>query len=187
MPEWMGGGGWVAPLAVGLPLNQFVGPFEQAQQATTSLNSRTERKIGELLEAGQLTQSQAAEALRTKAGPAWQRAAGLAQDDDANLKFDGMDFASLLASPHLPITWAYQALRGTPERIGPLPGTRQLRALTAALGWGENGAGLNVEAGPRRRLNLPIFDQWEDYRIDRELASMAAGGLLTADQARAAM
>jgi len=186
LPEWMGGGMWVDPMQFGLPLNQFFQPWEQLQMATTKLESRAARKLEELVAGGQISQAEYAEALQTQSGPAWARAVQLAQADDANLKFDGVDLASLVVSPHLPLTWAWNAARGTPERIAPLPGTRQLKALTAALGIGPAG-GVNVEAGVRRHFGLPLFDQWEDYRVDRELANMAAEGLISPKQAQAAM
>lgn len=186
MPDWMGGGVWVNPTQIGLPLDQFFNIPEQIQQATLSRSRGAERKLRELVENGQITQAQADEAMATQGGPAWDRATQLALSDDANLKFDAVDMGSLVASPHLPLSWAYNALRGTPERIGPLPLTRQVRNLTAALGMGGPG-GVNLEEGLRRKLGLPVFDQWEDYRIDRSLSDMAAEGLITAEQAQAAM
>jgi len=186
LPEWMGGGMWVDPMQFGLPLNQFFQPWEQLQMATTKTESRAARKLEELVAGGQISQAEYAEALQTQSGTAWNRAVQLAMADDANLKFDGVDLASLVVSPHLPLTWAWNAARGTPERIAPLPGTRQLKALTAALGIGPAG-GVNVEAGLRRHFGLPLFDQWEDYRVDRELANMAAEGLISPKQAQAAM
>jgi hypothetical protein len=186
LPEWMGGGMWVDPMQFGLPINQFFQPWEQLQMATTKLESRAARKLEDLVAGGQISQAEYAEALQTQSGTAWARAVQLAQADDANLKFDGVDLASLVVGPHLPLTWAWNAARGTPERIAPLPGTRQLKALTAALGIGPAG-GVNVEAGLRRHFGLPLFDQWEDYRVDRELANMAAEGLITPKQASAAM
>jgi len=187
LPAWMGGGMFVDPQsAIALPISQFFAPWEQLQQQTTQLNTRATRKLEELVANGQISQAEYSQALTTQAGPAWARALQLAKSDEDQQQFDGVDFASLIVSPHLPLQWAYNLARGTPEQIQPLPGTRQLKALTAALGIGPAG-GVNIEAGLRRHFGLPLFDQWEDYRIDRELANMAGEGLTTPEQAQAAM
>lgn len=201
LPEWMGGGVWVDPLSAALPLEGWAWPWDDFQNRSSNLQYRAERALADLLDAGQITLQQhdaaLAELEESGAGQLGvgglgladetaRRAVQLALSADSNLRFDAADLATLLVSPHLPLSWAYQYLRGTPERISPLPGTRQVRALTAAVGLGGPG-GFNLEGGLRRQLGLPIFDQWEDYRVDRELANMAADGSLTADQARAAM
>lgn len=185
LPEWAGGGIWVDPLQFGLPLDTFLQPWEQAQQATTQQDQQTQRKLDELLRGGQISQAEYDQAASDHNSPAYQRAVQLVAADGEAQRFDGLDFASVLASPHLPLMWAYQAARGTPERIGPLPLTRQLRALTAVLGIGGPG-GVNLEADIRRRNDLPIYDEFEDYRIDRALADMAAEGLISYEQAEAA-
>jgi hypothetical protein len=105
---------------------------------------------------------------------------------DKSLKNDAYDLFSSVYAPSLPLSFAMNALRGTPERIGPLPLTRYVRSLSTVLGVGGPG-GINLEEGLRRQLGLPVLDQWADYRIDRELSNMAAEGLITADQAKEAM
>src|SRR3990170_4371078 len=42
-------------------------------------------------------------------------------------------------------------------------------------------------AAIRKSLGLPAFDQWEDYRVDRMLANMAATGDISSTEARRAM
>jgi hypothetical protein len=186
MPEWMGGGIYVDPLSIGLPLEGFAAPWEDELNRQGKLEGRASRNLETLLQEGQIDQAQYEAAVRTQSGDAWARAVEIAQANDDRLKFDGVDFASRIISPHLPLTWAYQAARGTPERIQPLPITRQVKALTGALGIGGPG-GIQLEAGLRRHFDLPTFDEWEDYRVDRELANMAADGVINAEQATAAM
>jgi len=198
LPEWMGGGVWVDPLKLGLPLETFGAPWEQYAQSQTRLESRVQRELEKQLEAGQITQADYDQAVASYqpgmleqatgqgGNELWNRTTQSVMAADPSQRFDGADFATMLYSPSLPLKWAYEVLRGTPERIGPLPVTRDVKNLTAALGLGGAG-GLNLEAGVRRALALPVFDQWADYRIDRELANMAAEGLLTAEQAKAAM
>jgi hypothetical protein len=87
-----------------------------------------------------------------------------------------IDVFSFLASPHAPLMWAVNAARGRPFQPGPfLPMTRSIRSVTSMLGIGPAG-GVNIEAPVRRMLNLPEFDEWDDYRIDRQLADMATEG-----------
>jgi hypothetical protein len=185
LPEWMGGGVWVDPLKLGLPIETFGAPWEQYSQRQVRLEAAAERELQAMKESGEITDAQLNEALG-HAGSTWTLATQRVVEKDQSLRFDGADLATSIFSPSLPLKWAYEALRGTPERIGPLPITRDVRNLTAALGWGGPG-GVNLESGLRRELKLPIFDQWTDYRVDRELANMAAEGKLTAEQAQAAM
>lgn len=186
LPDWMGGGVWVDPLKIGLPIESWSAPWEQYQLTQSKIESRAERELETMRDSGAITAAEYQEALTTHAGPAWSQATQRVVEADQSLRFDALDFAQQLFSPSLPLKWAYEYLRGTPERIGPLPVTRDVRNLTAALGFGGPG-GVNLESGLRRALGLPVFDQWADYRIDRELANMAGEGLITAEQARAAM
>lgn len=204
MPEWMGGGVWVDPLNLGLPLEKFGNPWEQVAQSQSRLQDRTEDVLTDMLNAGEITRDQYRQAMDYRPGGgddlsgALVQAVGVGMPDaytearrrvlaeDPTLRNDVADLAVALFPPSLLLYNAYQTLRGTPERISPLPITRDVRNVTAALGM-NNGAGINLEAGVRRALNLPTFDQWGDYRVDRELANMAAEGIITAEQARAAM
>jgi hypothetical protein len=186
LPEWMGGGIYVDPMRIGLPLDDFITPWEDEAERASNLKNRAARKLQDLLEKGEITREEFAAAQTDPLSAAYKRAEELAIAEDDRLEFDGLDFAMRVFSPHLPIQWAYQYARGTPERISPLPLTRQVKGLSAALGLGPPG-GLNLEEGLRRKLELPTFDEWEDYRIDRELANMAAEGVLSPDQATAAM
>ena len=206
MPDWMGGGVWVDPLKLGLPLETFSAPWEEVAQRQSRLNDKIEQRLGEMAQAGQITQGDYTEALayirsadaKDDVTAGLQTATGLGEPkgyseakrlvltDDPSLRYDMVDFAAQMFPPALLVNMAYQTLRGTPERQGPLPITRDLRNLTAALGI-NGGAGVNIEAGIRRQLNMPTFDEWGDYRVDRELANMAVEGIITAEQAQAAM
>lgn len=204
MPEWMGGGVWVDPLNLGLPLGKFGDPWEQVAQSQSRVNDRVEDQLQEMLNGGEITREQYREALGYRPGmgddvsgaviaatgmgmpEAYAEARRRVLAEDPSLRNDIGDLAVALFPPSLLVYNAYQTLRGTPERISPLPITRDVRNLTAALGM-NNGAGVNLEAGVRQALNLPTFDQWGEYRVDRELANMAVEGIITAEQARAAM
>lgn len=182
--KWMGGGLWVDPLNIGLPFNSVVYPFEQLQRETRTVEGRAQRKLQELLEGGSITQADYDAAITERAGPAWDRAMQLSRSEEDTL--DGLDFASLLVSPHLPIGWAINAAKGDSDKIGPLPLTRHIKAITAMLGIGPAG-GVNLEGGLRRHLGLPVFDQFEDYRVDRTLSDLAAEGAIDTQQSLALM
>src|SRR3990170_1654334 len=187
LPNWMGDSIFVDPMRFALPLDQFTYPFEQYQQQQQRDDGATTRVLEQLLNDGQIDQAEYQEALQTRQGTTWDRAQALARQDDDEERLSAFDFMSLFSSPHVPLQWAYNAARGTPERIGTLlPLTRSIRGVTSALGIGPAG-GVNIEGNIRRELGLPEFDRWDDYRIDRMLSNMVATGEITLQQEREAM
>lgn len=186
LPDWMGDAMFIDPLRVALPFQNWIGPWENFFKNEQRVDQKAARELESLLDSGLITEDDYQQALQARSGAAWDRAVELAKEKDNNLDMDGVDLFSSFMAPSLPLNWAMNAIRGKPENIGPLPATRYVRALSAALGIGGPG-GVNVEEGLRRSLGLPILDEWADYRVDRELASMAADGLITADEAREAM
>ena len=55
------------------------------------------------------------------------------------------------------------------------------------LGISPNTGGINIEGMIRKGIGLPAFDEWEDYRIDRMLVTMASDGAISVQEARQAM
>ena len=187
LPDWMGSDIFVDPLQSALPFDQFGRWYDQASQQDARDEGSAARKLEELLNDGQITQADYDEANTTHAGATWARALALAQQDDAEGRLSAFDLMSVFTSAHAPIMWAYNAARGTPERIGPfMPITRSIRGVTAALGIGPAG-GVNIEGSVRKALGLPEFDQWDDYRVDRMLVNMVANGVITLEESRRAM
>ena len=186
LPDWMGGGMWINPGDIGLPFGRFLWPFEARQRSQEQTTMKANRQLYDMLEDGKITQTEFDTAMESRSGQVYDRAVENAQAEDSNLRFDAFDWSTMTASPHVPLMWAYQYLRGTPERIGPLPMTRQLKAISALLGIGGPG-GVNIEENLRRKFDLPIYDQWDDYRIDRALSDMAAEGLISVNEAKIAM
>ena len=187
MPDWMGDDIFIDPMRTALPFQNFARPFEELSRQQDRDTWATQRVLEEMMADGMIDEQGYSEAISTQAGPAWERAMVLARQDDTEQRTSGFELMSMLTSPHAPIMWAYNALRGEPEKIGPfLPITRTIKGVTAMLGIGPAG-GLNIEGAIRRELGLPAFDQWDDYRIDRMLSNMAAEGEITVDDALRAM
>lgn len=185
MPEWMGGGIWVDPMRFGLPLDSYTQPWEDYTERQATLNNQVQRRLSDWVDSGKISASDYEAALAGRSDLAKQAEAEILAEDPS-LRYDALDALTNFISPSLPLKWAYEVARGTPERIGPLPLTRTVKNLTGALGVGGPG-GVNLEAGVRDYLDLPIYDQWTDYRVDRELSSMSAEGIITPKQAQAAM
>jgi len=176
LPPWMGNGAFVDPLRFALPFDTFLYPFEDERQRQTSLDGRAERLLQAKIRDGEIPELDGMEALQAKSGPLWEMALAEAQQDDRSLQFDAFDFANLMTSFHAPIVWAKEALQGTPEDIGPfMPLTRMSKGVSALLGI-EQFPLLphNIEAKVRKSLGLPAYDKWDDYRVERMLANMAA-------------
>ena len=183
-PEWMNEM-YINPRKIGLPLESFSAPWEDYAQRQASLENKVDRELKKRRDANQITQSEYADALAGKNDLRKKIEEELIARDP-NLRWDQWDYMQAQFPPSLPLKWAYEYLRGTPERIYPMPITRTLKTLSAAAGIG-GPEGVNLESGLRQQLGLPRYDQWTDYRVDRELANMAAEGKATAAQANAAM
>jgi len=178
---------WIDPLrAFGLPFEQFTQPFEWMAQNKMWLESRIRRKLDDMVEQGQITEQEKKAALANPSSPLYQRARQMVLAEDDNLSFDIMDFMNLSASPHLPLQMAWNIARGRPEKIAPLPHTRALRNLSVLLGV-EPGVYDNVWGNVRKAIGLAPFDEFESYRIEREVSTMAGENLITADEAIEAM
>lgn len=187
LPEWMGDTIFVDPLQLALPFKQWAYAVDQYTGNENKDIGRANRVLEELLNDQEITQEQYARALETQTGPEWDRAVSLARLDDTEGRTSMFDFMSMMTAPHAPIAWAHNALKGTPEEIGPaLPLTRTVKGVTAMLGIGEPG-GVDIEGNIREHFGLPRFDAWDDYRANRMLSNMVATGEITSLQARQAM
>jgi hypothetical protein len=182
----MGGGLWTDPVQNLYPPAMFINLVERALAGPAREEARAASVLERWARTNQVSESEAQAAIGSRSGALWQRAMAQAKDESEGEFMDATDYVGLLAGWSLPIEWARQAIRGTPERIGPLPVTRMVKTLTAAAGIG-GPAGVNIEAPIRRMLSLPDFDRFEEYRIDRMLGSMTADGALSPDVAEMAM
>ncbi len=181
LPAWLGPV-YVDPLRTLFPLRALIDPIEQAYYAFSPNEAAIERQISAWADEGVIAQEDAQEAIRSHEGPHWERAISAVRNGEDNW----LDALSMLSSPHAPIQWAYNMSRGRPAAPGPfMPITRTIKGLTGLLGW--PGGGLNIEALPREWLGLPTFDEYEDYRAERQLVDMIAEGLASLGDASDAM
>jgi len=188
LPPEMGDSIFFDPIRALLPFDTFAYPFERLMQRNSTLEGRTEFILNDMLENNQISEQEFNEAIADPNHELWQRARGMAIEDDDELKYSAWDFASTLSAPHAPLVWAMESLQGTPENIPPFtPASRTIKGAAGLLGVDWNRSPMNIEGRVRESLGLPAFDKWDDYRIDRMLSNMTAMGDITADEALRAM
>jgi diguanylate cyclase (GGDEF)-like protein len=186
LPEWMGGGIYADPLRQVFPFENLVSPFQKLADQNNLEEKRAEGLINQRLSDEDISADEATQAIENHAGPVWNEVVAQAREEVERDIQNPLDFAGMMAGYSLPVQWALKAAQGRSDEIGQLPVTRGVQALTASMGIG-GPRGWNIEAGPRRLLGLPEVDRFEDYRIDRMLANLAAEGTISADEARRAM
>lgn len=186
LPDWMGDNIYIDPLNIALPLGTMSMPYQMIKQKALSREGAVERELNKMVQNGDITQEEAREALRSQSGPLFQQALSASEGSDEQT--DNWQLLSALSSPHAPYDIAYKALSGQPENIGPfLPATYTVTRLLGVFGVDLPHEKANAAARLRRRVGLPGFDQWEDYRVERMLANLSATGDITPDQAARAM
>ena len=162
-------------------------PIEQMRKDTNTIQQRAISNIQYQLSDGDITEAEAQQALNSRSGSIWDAAITQATMETEADRPDPFQYASLLTGFSLPVQWAYNAATGQKQKIGQLPITRTVKAATSMLGINK-GRGINIEDPIRRALSLPLqMDRWDTYRIERELASMAAEGVISTDDALRAM
>lgn len=181
------GEAWVDPLkAMGLPFEQLIDPAQNMTKQTASFQGRVDRELAALLENDQITQLQYDEALNGKNPRIIELAEANVNSADNHAEFDILDFMNMSTAPHLPIQYAWQIARGTPEEIGVLPHTRYIHDIAGLLGI-DPGYYENTWGNVRRQMGLPGYDKWDEYRVRREISNMAGESRITADEAQIAM
>jgi hypothetical protein len=171
---------WVNPFrAMGIPFEQFTQPFERWTQQSVSVEQRTIRRLDDLLADSTITQAQYDEAVEVKEGELWERAQAQVEDEEDRLRFDLLDFMNLSLSPHIPAQLAWNLARGTPEELNPLPHTRSLRHIANLIGV-DPGVYDTVWGNAREALGMEAFDQYDDYRVRREIGNIV-GEAMTGD------
>jgi GGDEF domain-containing protein len=187
LPEWMGGGLYVDPLRQLFPFENFLRPFEQMERDQNLIDRRAQFILLGWAEDGTEEEAEVQQALAAMSGPTWERAYAQAQMEVETDTSNPWDFASLMMGYSLPIEWMRRYATGKQDQIGQLPITRLVQAATGGVLQLNKGRGLNLEGPLRRALGLPEYGAYTDYYLDRMLASMAADGTITTDEALRAM
>lgn len=186
LPDWMGDYVYADPLKQIFPFENFINPWEKLKDQRNMEEKHAEGLLQQMVADESATDQEAAQALQTHSGPVWDRALAQARNEIDGDVQNPLDFAAMMSGFSLPVQWASKALQGRQDEIGQLPVTRGVQAVTGALGIG-GPRGLNIEAPARRLLGLPEVDRYEDYRVDRMLAGLAAEGQISAEDAQRAM
>lgn len=186
LPEWAGGGVYVDPMRQMFPFMQMAQPFERLADQNNMISRRAEFVLQDWAEEGEVDEQQISQAMQTKAGPLWDKAIAQAKVEIDEEIENPLDFVNTISGMSLPLNWVYQWVRGKKDRIGPLPTTRMVKGVTAAMGLNQ-GRGYNMEGPLRRALGMPEYDRFTDYRVDRMLSNMAAEGMIDTQTAQQAM
>ena len=181
LPDWMGNSIWADPMRLLLPFKQYSYPFEEWNKRIRTKEGRAEYTLNEWVESGRITQIQAEDAIEQQGGDLWRMAIDEVEGENSDLRTGPFDFATIFASPHAPIMWAYHAYNDETEKISPImPLTRYSKAAQGLLGPGIAGdfAGIphQIEAKVRTTLGLPAFDAWDEYRIERMITNLVGEG-----------
>jgi hypothetical protein len=186
LPDWAGGHLYIDPYKQLFPWEQIAAPFERNRETQSQLLQRAVYKLEDMLAQETITLLQAQEAVRTKAGPLWEKALTQAKMEIEGEVSNPMDFISLLSGPMLPLQWAYKYAMGQQDEIGLLPASRFIQSLTSLANIGPAG-GWNPEAKLREALGLKSGGPYWDYAVDKALSDMAATGEISVEDAKRAM
>lgn len=186
LPEWMGEGVYFDPMRQVFPFLQITSPFERMYSQEVQAQRRAESLLQQQVEDGTLDATEAQQAIQSKNGLTWQDALAQAKNEtDADVQ-NPLDVARMISGFSLPWNILYMYATGRQDEIGQLPVTRLVQAVTGAAGVG-GARGVNLEKGIRNMAGLPEIDRYEDYRVDRMLANLAAEGQISAREAQTAM
>lgn len=181
MPESMKGLNevWFDPLRNLFPA-EFVGnSFLSMADDRSEIERRAYYILNDRLEADKITEEQFEEALATQSGDLYEEVwAQAAEELDLGIS-NAYDLITTLSGPLLPIAWAHDWIRGKPEKIGLLPATKTIKGITSITNIGQatgSPGGWNAEKGIRTFLNMPTEDEFQPYRVDRELSNMVHEG-----------
>lgn len=178
LPDFMGDTMYLQIRHKAFPFEQLMRPFQQLSEQQSHEQRQTMYVIEEWADDGSISIDDAKQAMDTMSGPIWDKAYAQAQLDFDREISNPFDFMSTMVSPSMPIQWAYNFYKGTPEKINLLPATRMIQAATA---WMKPG-GVNIEEGIRQGIGLPAGNQYDQFKLIRELANMVGDGTITLEE-----
>lgn len=166
LPDWMGDSVYIDPMRQLFPIELLLEPFQKMAEDRNAIDTRTRYILEQWYADDKYTKQELEAALNDRTGKIWDEAVAQAKVEVESEFSNPMDFMTAISGTLLPIQWAHELISGTPEKIGSLPVTRAIQALTA---WATPG-GMNAEAPIRKLLGLPVDgNEYMDYYIRREI------------------
>ena len=190
LPDFMGDAIYMDPMGQIFPFEQFATPFEMMSRTGENVEYGAIQIIQQMVKDGLITASQAQQTIENRDDQYWLQAIAKAQTElEDQGELTGMNLASMMMTPAMWWTYPYHILKGTPEKLYPLPGTRTGQALSTLGGpLGVIGSIMALpEEAMREKFNLSKFGEWGDYYIDRMLANLTAEGAIDPNDAVVAM
>ena len=166
LPDWFGDNIYIDPMRQIFPIELLLEPFQKMAEDRNAIETRTRYILEQWYADEKYTKDELNEALNNREGAIWDEAVAQARVEVESEFNNPMDFMTAISGTLLPIQWAYELVNGRPEKIGSLPVTRAIQALTS---WTTPG-GWNAEAWVRKHLGLPVDgNEYMDYYIRREI------------------
>lgn len=191
LPDFMGNSLYIDPLSQLFPFTEFSTPFERMAQTGQDVEYATMQIIQGMVKEGMITSDRARQAIENRENdPLWREALAEAQ---TNMQQSGeltpMNISSMAMSPAMWWNYPYHIMKGTPEKLYPLPGTRLGQAMRT---WGQPFKMIgNIMAYPeeqlRRKFNISSFGEWGDYYIDRHISNLVGEGAISVEDGLIAM
>ncbi len=169
IPKWAGGGMWFDPEEVATSIESVFG----LNQFDDSLSdSDVASAIRALASRGAISMDEAANAIANSNGALWEQTKLRLQQLSAGS--EGANSFADMFRPHMPLDITWKLLTGDAKDIGVLfPLSRLIRGATGVNVEQPIKAGLRQLTGVKE---IPDWDAWEQYRIDRALADLVGTG-----------
>jgi hypothetical protein len=117
LPKWAGGGMYIDPQS---RIFQFEGMANSLQYWAESRNYLAydaNRILGEMVDRGEISAAQQAEAYETRQGELWEQAMALAESESGT-ELNPMSMANMMLTPAMWWTAPQSLMKGQPEEIG---------------------------------------------------------------------
>ena len=183
LPDFMGDSVYIDPMRQLFPIQLLSEPFMQMAEDSNALDTRARYILEQWAADETVDREVLQQAIDTKEGETWEKALAQAKVEIGSEFNNPMDFMTAISGMLMPLDWAYKLISNKKEKIGELPVTRAIQALTS---WATPG-GVNLEAPLRKALGLQVGGEYWDYYVDRELSWLAALGKYSYEEVSKAM